>query len=83
MKSLILNILFHSDNTNALEDLGVESKMTDCEVREMTFFKINAISKFYDEKDNDREYCMIHANADEFICVDIYEDVMKLIEINL
>jgi len=83
MRPLELNILFHSDNTNALSELEIQPKMTDCEVRGTTFYAINAISRFYDEKDNDREYCMIHSNADEFICVDIYEDVKKLIEESL
>lgn len=66
-KGIDLPILHHSDSTNSFKDLGIEYPLSECEIREITFYHINAISPYYDTKE-DFEYTSIHTNNTEFIC---------------
>lgn len=83
MRPLNLNILFNTDDTDKLSLLDLNVKLKDCEVREMTFYRIDAISPHFEGDENINQYCMIHSNADEFICVDTYDNVKQKIFENL
>lgn len=71
-----LPILHHNDSTSLLKDIGVEYSLEQCEVRDMIFYHINAISPYYD---NDKEYTNIHTNGSEYICPLKIEQVRKVI----
>lgn len=66
-----LPILFLTDDICHLESLGIDFNLSDCDVRETTFYNINAISPYYEAGVN---YTTIHSNGDGFICpLDIQE----------
>lgn len=71
-----LPILFHTDQTTTLKDVGIEYDLFECEVRKMTFININAVSKYLDR---DKWYSQIHCNGDSFICAHTYEKVIELL----
>jgi len=71
-----LNILFHSDQTSQLKDIGIGYDLEDCETRKMMFYNINSISVYLD---NGKEYASIHANGTEYVCVDDYQTVINKI----
>jgi len=70
-----LDILFHSDRTQSLEDCGLESNIEDCDIRSMTFYQINAIARCSDNEN----YSIIHCNGDSYMCTDSYETLKNKI----
>ena len=72
-------ILFLTDNTCHLESLGIDFKLIDCDVRETTFYIINAVSPYIEDGTN---YTTIHSNGDGFICPLNIEEVERLITEN-
>ena len=79
-KGIALPILHHSDSTNSFKDLGIEYPLSECEIREVIFYHINAISPYYDTIE-DNEYTNIHSNNTEFLCTLPIDNVKN--EINL
>lgn len=76
MNYLELKILFYNDETAQLEDLGIKFDINSHDVKKMSFFNIEAVSPYVVE---DRNYSIIHSNADEFVCIDNYEKVLEKI----
>jgi len=73
-----LPILHHSDTTNTFKNIGVDYNLSFCEVRNMIFYHINAISPYIDEETG-IEYTNIHTNGIEYICTDKIDDLFKKI----
>ena len=73
---LELPIFHHSDNTISLKDMGIDYSLSDCEVKPITFYNINAISVYID---GENEYCSIHCNNLEYICPQTHREVKSLI----
>jgi len=71
-----LPILFLTDDTCHLESLGLDFNLSDCDVRETTFYKINAISPYFEDGVN---YTTIHSNGDGFICPLDIQEVERII----
>lgn len=80
MKPIQLNVFHHSDETSTFKDVGMDYKLSDCEVRPIIFYNINAISPYIIDES---EHCAIHTNNSEYICVLSFSEVAKLIENNL
>jgi len=74
---LELQIFHHSDKTYEAKKLGLDYNLRDSEIRSMTFYNINAIITYID---NGIEYCSIHTNNSEYICVENYEIIKDLIK---
>jgi hypothetical protein len=52
-----------------MSKLGIDYDIADCDVREMIFFNINAISAYTDDRYNlPSPFSEIHANGSEYIC---------------
>jgi hypothetical protein len=77
MKLLKLPILHHTDNTTQMRDIGVDYDLADCQVKEISFLNIDAISEYID---GDDKYSCIHVNDNEYICTFTYSKLIKLIE---
>ena len=77
-----LPIFFNTEETNLLEDLGIENKNTEAdefdeyEKRDLIFYSITAIFKYLGED----KYTTILSNSDKFICCLPIEKVEKLID---
>lgn len=64
-----LPIFIHTDETASLNSLGIAVDIVECEVREMVFFNINAISAYTDDRyDLPSPFSEVHANGSEYIC---------------
>ena len=79
MNPISLKILFYNDNASELADLGIETDMSESDVREIIFFNINAISPYI--VDN-KQYTCIHSNGSEFICIETYDKLIEKILTN-
>ena len=76
--NLELPIFFKNEAFDIAELTGKDVPYTDFDVRKMTFYSIDAISKHKDEADG-KEYACIHSNGTEFICALGYKETNKLI----
>mgnify|MGYP000278841444 FL=1 len=64
-----LPIFIHTDETASLKSLGIAIDIAECEVREMVFFNINAISAYTDDRyDLPSPFSEVHANGSDYIC---------------
>jgi len=71
-----LPILFMPESISHLESLGLDFNLSDCDLRETTFYRINAISPYYEDGVN---YTTIHSNGDGFICPLTIQEVERII----
>jgi hypothetical protein len=76
MKPLKLPIFYNTDETSALDKMGVDFPLEDCQIRTVIFYHIAAISPYLDGK---KEYTYIHSNGDKFICPKPLKEVEALI----
>lgn len=74
MNGIELEIFYHTDETRALGGLDIDYDLSDCEKRKMTFYHINAIGPYIDEK-RERKFCSIHTNNSEYISPLSYEEI--------
>ena len=64
-----LPIFIHTDETASLNSLGIAVDIAECEVREMVFFNINAISAYTDDRyDFPSPFSVVHVNGSDYIC---------------
>ena len=73
-----IDVFFHTDSTENLSNLGIDYDIQKCEVRRMTVYNVNAISPYLNT--NGMEYCSIHCNGSEFICVESYDTIKQMME---
>lgn len=78
MFPISLYVFFESDSGLKLSELDIETSLGDCDLREMTFYCIHAISTYIDHV-TEKQYCMIHTNNDEFITNAKYKDIKALL----
>jgi hypothetical protein len=62
--NITLDIFHHSTKTTQFKDLEIDYKLTDCELRPVTFYTIDAISQ---HEEDGKTYGTIHCNGREFI----------------
>lgn len=67
MFNLTLPILHHTDETRSLKAIDIDYQLADCEIRQMTFYSINATSEYKDES-IDHGLTSVFSNGSEFIC---------------
>ena len=66
---IALPILIHNSQSAELSKLGIDYDIADSDVREMTFFNINSISAYTDDRyDLPSPFSEVHANGSEYIC---------------
>lgn len=83
LTGLKLPIFCHNDETLNLKDGGVDYPLTECDVRTVIFYHIDALSPYLDEDDNNKEYCSIHTNDTEYISTLSVKEVQELLEAHL
>ena len=72
-----LQIYFNTDETDNLQKMGLDSHVTNCEKRLMTFYTINAIGSATEI--DGFEYGLIHTGDDTFATVLTYEQLKKVL----
>lgn len=82
MKPIELPILYYSEASEQLKLLGVDTTYTHYEIRNMTFYRIDAVGVHYDEKDNNREYSEIFCGGESFVCKYHYIKLLSKLEEN-
>lgn len=75
-----LPILYNNDSTSTMAELDIATVLSLNDVREVTFYSIDAIAYHFDELENDREYCRIFSSGEQFICNMKYKEVKTLIK---
>ena len=64
-----LPIFMHTAETASMNKCGIDIDMADCEIRDLVFFNINAISAYTDDRyDLPSPFSEVHANGSEYIC---------------
>ena len=74
-----LEIFFMTDETAHMNKLGLDSKISDNELKKMTFYQITAIGPYTDKLDGDRQYSKIYAIGDYFICNQTYSQLKAML----
>ncbi len=74
---LELDILFHTDETERLKEANLDYKLSDCDVKKITFYHINAIAPYQD--DSLGELSSVFSNGGEFICILTYNELKTII----
>ena len=77
MKPIEIDVLWHTDQTKALEASDVDYDLTDLDTRKVYFLHIDHIIPY--DWGNDIWFCRIHSGGEKFICPQSYEEVKKLI----
>lgn len=83
MKPLEIEVFFHTDQTTSLRDLDIQYNLSDCDVRKVTFYRIDAIGIFIDDDADKSEYSSIYSSGNTFNCPLKYAELKKLVEDNL
>jgi hypothetical protein len=77
MLPIELPIYFNTDETDNLEKMGLDSHVSNCEVRILTFYNINAIGP--SKEDDGFEFSLIYTGDASFSCVHTYEQLKQLL----
>lgn len=72
-----LPIFYNTDETAHLEDLGIDTKLSDCDVKQIYFINIDAVSTY---EECMKEYAKIHCNGTTFISTLTVDEVVLLIK---
>lgn len=73
-----LQIFFYTEDTHALEKVGIPTSLEANELRPMMFYNIDAIAPHID---GEKEYCAVHTSGKEFICNLTFMEVKELISL--
>ncbi len=82
MKPLIVKVFFYTDAQLKLKELGVDDEipLSKCDLREVTFYTINALSEYKEEGEEEVELCAIYSNGNNYIANMAYENAKKHVE---
>jgi hypothetical protein len=72
-----IEVLWHTDETRPLDELGIDFDFADCEHRLMTFYRIDAISP---NLGDGKDYCNIHSGGDKWISPNSYNFVKQALK---
>lgn len=75
---LTVEVFYHTEETETFKKIGIDYPLSNGATRPVTFYNIELISPFTD-KDGE-EYCSIHCNGSEFICIETYAVIKERIE---
>lgn len=75
MEGIELDIIYNTDATTAKRKAGIEFLLSECDVKPVTFYRIDAISELIDEDDS--EYSNIYVGGEVWNCVLKYEDLKE------
>lgn len=73
-----IEIFYHSDETAQLKDTGIEYSVLECDTKRMTFYEINCIAPYEDDKSGEW-FCKIFSGCDSFIATKSYEEIKKIL----
>ena len=69
---LELECLWNNDETDILNELGLQNRVENYSTREVTFYRIDAISP---NKAFDKPFCNVTTGGESWICVKDYKAV--------
>lgn len=82
MKPIELPVFFHTDETASMIKLDIDCKISDNEIRPVTFYNIESISPYYDSLEDGMEYCKVYTASDYFIANITYKDLKQQVELD-
>lgn len=78
MEGIELDIIYESEKTAAKLNAGIVYPLTECEIRVVTFYKIDAISTYLDEVDQN-QYSTIYVGGEKWICALPYPELKNIL----
>lgn len=79
MKLIKLPILYHTEETKTLDDIGVEYDDSECQVKDMFFYRIDAVTASWDKGKPVKDQTCIYVSGDTFTCNLPVERVLEII----
>lgn len=79
---LELPIFFMNERISSLENAGIDYNVRESDIREVTFYSINAVSQ-YIENFEPSEFTNIYVDGDLFVCAWPVEDVKRKISLHI
>lgn len=77
-----IEIFYHSDETVESKNLGIDYSVLECDTRMMTFYSICSIAPYQDEISKEW-FCKIFSGYDSFIATKSYEEIKKVVSLNM
>ena len=74
---LKLNVFWNTPETRHLLDAGLEPSLKECSVKEVTFYRIDAVGIYYEKSENKEYATIILAGEQPFITPFSYEELNK------
>jgi len=74
---ITLPILFNTNSTQSLQDADIDFDLRECEIRNMTFYNIDAIADYFE---NDIEYSQIYYCNTSVYCTLKKNEVERMID---
>lgn len=74
-----IEVFHHTEETQTFKEIGVDYDMSNCGLRPVTFYRIDAISPYYE---NGKEFSSIHTNNSEYITPLTYTQLKARIKNN-
>ena len=83
LEGLDLEMFYHTDISETLEQLDIEEPLHTYSKKLVTFYSINALTVYLDEKDNNKEYCRVFTGSDTFISPLTRKELKKIVDKHL
>jgi hypothetical protein len=79
---LTLPIFYHTKETQSKHDMGIDYPITDCDLRDKTFYRIDSINQYFEDF-IPTDYTEIEVGGQFYICSTPYEVVKREIKSHL
>lgn len=73
-----IEIFYHSDETATLKDAGVDYSVLECDTKIMTFYNIDCLAPYEDEKSS-KWFCKIFSGGESFIATKTIEEIKQIL----
>lgn len=74
-----LPCFFHNENTEVLENVGIDYELSSCEARDMLFVGSFSVAKYFEDSTGS-EFSRIDFNGNSVICALTYDEVKEIIK---
>ena len=74
-----LPCFFHNENTEVLENVGIDYDLSSCEVRDMLFVGSFSVAKYFEDSTGE-EFSRIDFSGNSVICALTYDQVKEILK---
>ena len=77
---ITIPVFFHSDETETAEKIGIEYTVDQSEIRDVTFYVVDAVSTYIDHEDDKKVYGRVYSNGSQYITSISYPRLIELLK---